>query len=148
AGAVGGAPRPDGAPGERGKAPRPGGEGTARAVARDLSGVVPPGGRARAARRCPHDARLPRAGAGRLPARSRVRRGRRGRTIVSQHQHTRGPGGAPMRVVSVAAPGNGSGKTLTLSAILGAFPGRLRAVKFTTVFKDGVNCPRTEKACA
>ena len=53
-----------------------------------------------------------------------------------------------MRIVSVAAPGNGSGKTLTAAAILGAFPGRFRAVKFTTVCKDGVNCPRTEKACA
>jgi hypothetical protein len=53
-----------------------------------------------------------------------------------------------VRILSVVAPGNGSGKTLTLSAILGAFPGRLSAVKFTTVFKDGVNCPRTAKACA
>ena len=53
-----------------------------------------------------------------------------------------------MRIISVAAPGNGSGKTLVLSAVLGAFPGLLAAVKFTTVFKDGVNCPRTEKACA
>lgn len=53
-----------------------------------------------------------------------------------------------MRIVSVAAPGNGSGKTRTLAAILEAFPGRFSVVKFTTVFKDGVNCPRTEKACA
>ncbi len=53
-----------------------------------------------------------------------------------------------MRIVSVAAPGNGSGKTLAISSILGAFPGRLTAVKFTTVFRDGVNCPRTETACA
>ncbi|HEY3176449.1 MAG TPA: hypothetical protein VGK94_11905 [Candidatus Polarisedimenticolia bacterium] len=53
-----------------------------------------------------------------------------------------------MRIISVAAPGNGSGKTLALAAILGAYPGRIDAVKFTTVFKDGVNCPRTEKACA
>jgi len=53
-----------------------------------------------------------------------------------------------MRILSVAAPGNGSGKTLTLAAILQAFPGRLTAVKFTTVYRDGVNCPRTEKACA
>ncbi len=53
-----------------------------------------------------------------------------------------------MRIVSIAAPGNGSGKTRTLAAILEAFPGRFSVVKFTTVFKDGVNCPRTEKACA
>ncbi len=53
-----------------------------------------------------------------------------------------------MRIVAVAGTGNGSGKTLTVAALLGAFPGRLRAVKFTTVFRDGVNCPRTEKACA
>ena len=53
-----------------------------------------------------------------------------------------------MTIVSVAAPGNGSGKTMTLAAILEAFPGRFSVVKFTTVFKDGVNCPKTEKACA
>ena len=53
-----------------------------------------------------------------------------------------------MRIVSVGAPGNSSGKTRTLSAILEAFPGRFSVVKFTTVYKDGVNCPRTEKACA
>ena len=53
-----------------------------------------------------------------------------------------------MRIVSVAAPGNSSGKTMTLSSILRSFPGRMTAVKFTTVFKDGVNCPRTERACA
>ncbi len=53
-----------------------------------------------------------------------------------------------MRIISVAAPGNGSGKTLLVASILRAFAGRLSAVKFTTVFKDGVNCPRTEKACA
>jgi len=51
-------------------------------------------------------------------------------------------------IVSVAAPGNGSGKTTALASILSAFPGRFTAVKFTTVFRDGVNCPRTEKACA
>ena len=53
-----------------------------------------------------------------------------------------------MRILSVTAPGNGSGKTTALAAILGGFPGRLTAVKFTTVFRDGVNCPRTEKSCA
>ena len=53
-----------------------------------------------------------------------------------------------MKILSVAAPGNGSGKTLTLAAILSAWPGRFDTVKFTTVFKDGVNCPRTERACA
>lgn len=53
-----------------------------------------------------------------------------------------------MRIVSVAATGNGSGKTLLLEKILDAFPRRLVAVKFTTVYRDGVNCPRTEKTCA
>lgn len=53
-----------------------------------------------------------------------------------------------MIIVSVAATGNGSGKTLLLERILRAFPGRLHAVKFTTVFRDGVNCPRTETDCA
>ena len=53
-----------------------------------------------------------------------------------------------MRIISVGAPGNGSGKTMTLATILSSWPGRFDTVKFTTVFKDGVNCPRTEKACA
>lgn len=48
----------------------------------------------------------------------------------------------------MAAPGNGSGKTLTLAAILASWPGLFDTVKFTTVFKDGVNCPKTERACA
>jgi hypothetical protein len=53
-----------------------------------------------------------------------------------------------MILVSVAAPGNGSGKTLAGRAILSAFPGRLRAVKFTTVYRDGANCPRRDGPCA
>jgi len=53
-----------------------------------------------------------------------------------------------MRIISIVAPGNGSGKTMTLGAILRAFPRRLHAVKFTTVFRDGVHCPRTEVSCA
>lgn len=53
-----------------------------------------------------------------------------------------------MILVSLAAPGNGSGKTLAGRAILSAFPGRLRAVKFTTVYRDGANCPRGAGPCA
>ena len=53
-----------------------------------------------------------------------------------------------MIIVSVAAPGNGSGKTLAGRAVLSAFPGRLRAVKFTTVYRDGANCPRSTGPCA
>ncbi len=53
-----------------------------------------------------------------------------------------------MRIVSIAAPGNGSGKTHVLTACLRAHPGRFAAVKFTTVFRDGANCPRTATACA
>jgi hypothetical protein len=53
-----------------------------------------------------------------------------------------------VRIISIAAPGNGSGKTSVIAGILAAHPGRLTAVKFTTVFRDGINCPRTERACA
>ena len=53
-----------------------------------------------------------------------------------------------MSIISVAATGNGSGKTSMLSTIHAAFPGTLDAIKFTTVFSDGVNCPRTATACA
>ena len=54
----------------------------------------------------------------------------------------------PAAILSVAAPGNGSGKTLAVQTLLAAFPGRLRAIKFTTVYRDGANCPRKEGACA
>jgi len=32
--------------------------------------------------------------------------------------------------------------------IIGSRPGALTAVKFTTVYRDGQNCPKTETACA
>jgi hypothetical protein len=51
-------------------------------------------------------------------------------------------------VISVAACGNGSGKTTLMESILRALPGRLAAIKFTTVFRDGVNCPKSEVSCA
>ncbi len=57
-------------------------------------------------------------------------------------------GRARMRIISVAAPGNGSGKTSVVRGVLAGFPGRLHAIKFTTVYRDGANCPRTESACA
>lgn len=53
-----------------------------------------------------------------------------------------------MRVVSIAAPGSHSGKTTLLAALCRAFPGRLDAVKFTTVYREGPLCPRDgELAC-
>lgn len=58
-------------------------------------------------------------------------------------------GGRPVsHVISVAACGNGSGKTTLMESILKAVPGRLAAIKFTTVFRDGVNCPKSEISCA
>lgn len=52
------------------------------------------------------------------------------------------------RILSVVAPANGSGKTGLVSTILSAFPGRFTAAKFTTVYRDGEHCPKTETACA
>ncbi len=52
------------------------------------------------------------------------------------------------RVLSIASPGNGSGKTRLAATILEAHPGAFSALKFTTVYRDGRNCPRTEVACA
>ena len=51
-------------------------------------------------------------------------------------------------IVSIASPGNGSGKTSLAVTILRAHPGAFTAVKMTTVYRDGENCPRTEAACA
>jgi hypothetical protein len=54
-----------------------------------------------------------------------------------------------MRTLSIAAPGNTSGKTGLACALCRAFPGRLDVVKFTTVYKDGQFCPRdASKQCA
>jgi hypothetical protein len=52
------------------------------------------------------------------------------------------------RILSIVAPANGSGKTGLVSTILAAFPGRFTAAKFTTVYRDGEHCPKTETACA
>jgi len=52
------------------------------------------------------------------------------------------------RILSIASPGNGSGKTRLAMTLLAAHPGAFTAVKFTTVYRDGQNCPRTETACA
>ncbi|MBI3448364.1 MAG: hypothetical protein HY049_05540 [Acidobacteria bacterium] len=51
-------------------------------------------------------------------------------------------------ILSIGAPANGSGKTLLAAGILAAHPGAFSAVKFTTVYRDGRNCPRTEVECA
>jgi hypothetical protein len=42
-----------------------------------------------------------------------------------------------VRAVSIAGPGSGCGKTALVEGICAAFPGRLTAVKFTTVAPDG-----------
>lgn len=54
-----------------------------------------------------------------------------------------------MRVLSIAAPGNTSGKTSLACTLCRAFPGKLDVVKFTTVYQDGQFCPQDdEKHCA
>ena len=54
-----------------------------------------------------------------------------------------------MRLISVASPGNGSGKTRLIESIGRTWPGRFAAVKFTTVFRDGKFCPKDQqRQCA
>ena len=53
-----------------------------------------------------------------------------------------------MKIISVAAPCNGSGKTSLICSILQAFPGRLQALKCTTVYPDEKFCPASEVECA
>lgn len=52
------------------------------------------------------------------------------------------------RVLSIVAPSNDSGKTSLILTLLRARPGRLTALKSSTVYKDGRNCPRTNSGCA
>ncbi|MEM7246259.1 MAG: hypothetical protein AAF533_13000 [Acidobacteriota bacterium] len=54
-----------------------------------------------------------------------------------------------MRVIGVSGTGNGSGKTLFITRVAEAHPGRFGALKFTTVFRDGQFCPKdAQKRCA
>jgi len=55
---------------------------------------------------------------------------------------------SPRPILSIGAPANGSGKTLLAAGILASHPGAFSAVKVTTVYRDGRNCPRTEVECA
>lgn len=54
-----------------------------------------------------------------------------------------------MKILSLAAPSNNSGKTLLATRILEAAPGRWQAAKISTIYSDG-NCPRDSdsKVCA
>jgi hypothetical protein len=53
-----------------------------------------------------------------------------------------------MKVVSVSAPCNGSGKTSLLLSIASAFPGVFSAVKFTTIYREEQFCPVKDHDCA
>ncbi|HEV8131717.1 MAG TPA: hypothetical protein VGQ81_10720 [Acidobacteriota bacterium] len=53
-----------------------------------------------------------------------------------------------MRIISVASPCNGSGKTSLLCSILQSFPERLVALKCSTIYPDEVFCPATDTDCA
>jgi hypothetical protein len=53
-----------------------------------------------------------------------------------------------MKVISVAAPCNGSGKTSLVLSILQAFPGVFSAAKFTTIYREEQFCPVKDHDCA
>jgi hypothetical protein len=53
-----------------------------------------------------------------------------------------------MKVVSVTAPCNGSGKTSLILSILQTFPGVFSAVKFTTIYREEQFCPVGDHECA
>lgn len=53
-----------------------------------------------------------------------------------------------MKVISVDAPCNGSGKTSLILSILGAFPGTFAFTKFTTIYGDEQFCPAKDHDCA
>ncbi|HXI02172.1 MAG TPA: hypothetical protein VNI57_03250 [Candidatus Saccharimonadales bacterium] len=52
------------------------------------------------------------------------------------------------RLLSIAAPANGSGKTSLIVTLLRANPGVFTALKASTVYRDGRHCPRTGSGCA
>ncbi len=53
-----------------------------------------------------------------------------------------------MKVVSVAAPCNGSGKTSLLISIACTFPQMFSAAKFTTIYREEQFCPAKDHDCA
>jgi hypothetical protein len=53
-----------------------------------------------------------------------------------------------MKVISVAAPCNGSGKTSLIMAIARTFPGVFSAAKFTTIYREEQFCPVGDHDCA
>jgi hypothetical protein len=53
-----------------------------------------------------------------------------------------------MKVVSVAAPCNGSGKTSLLVSIASTFPQVFSAAKFTTIYREERFCPAKDHDCA
>lgn len=52
------------------------------------------------------------------------------------------------RILSVAAPANGSGKTSLIVSMLADRPGTFTALKASTVYRDGRHCPRAGTGCA
>ena len=53
-----------------------------------------------------------------------------------------------MKVISVDAPCNGSGKTSLILSILSAFPNTFAFTKFTTIYGDEQFCPAKDHDCA
>ena len=53
-----------------------------------------------------------------------------------------------MRVISIDAPCNGSGKTSLILSILSAFPNKFAFTKFTTIYGDEQFCPAKDHDCA
>lgn len=53
-----------------------------------------------------------------------------------------------MKVISVAAPCNGSGKTSLILRIARTFPGVFSAAKFTTIYREEQFCPVGDHDCA
>ena len=53
-----------------------------------------------------------------------------------------------MKVISIDAPCNGSGKTSLILSILSAFPNTFAFTKFTTIYGDEQFCPAKDQDCA
>lgn len=53
-----------------------------------------------------------------------------------------------MKIISVASPCNGSGKTSLLCSILQSFPGHFRALKCSTIYPGEQFCPASDTDCA
>src|SRR5262245_57705943 len=53
-----------------------------------------------------------------------------------------------MKVISIDAPCNGSGKTSLILSILSAFPNTFAFTKFTTIYREEQFCPAKDHDCA